>query len=45
MDIDQWGRIFCPEAASSDGVELSGIIFVAEDCRFIALKGWESSVG
>lgn len=30
MDIDQWGRIFCPESPGSDGVELSGIIFVAE---------------
>lgn len=29
VDIDQWGRIFCPESPGTDGVELSGIIFVA----------------
>eukprot|EP00435_Cladocopium_sp_Y103_P015844 s3314_g3.t3 len=29
VDIDKWGRIFCPESPGADGVELSGIIFVA----------------
>jgi len=31
VDIDQWGRIFCPESPGTDGVELSGILFVACD--------------
>lgn len=29
VDIDQYGRIFCPEGASNNRVELTGIIFVA----------------
>ncbi|CAK9110545.1 unnamed protein product [Durusdinium trenchii] len=29
VDVDQWGRIFCPESPGVCGVELSGIIFVA----------------
>merc|ERR1719235_1151675 len=31
VDIDKYGRIFCPESAPDSRVELSGIIFVASD--------------
>jgi len=33
IDIDKYGRIFCPEGARDGRVELSGIIFVAAEPR------------
>eukprot|EP00811_Abedinium_folium_P001856 NODE_116_length_3618_cov_4.641936.p1 GENE.NODE_116_length_3618_cov_4.641936~~NODE_116_length_3618_cov_4.641936.p1 ORF type:complete len:1108 (-),score=300.21 NODE_116_length_3618_cov_4.641936:295-3426(-) len=31
VDVDQYGRIFCPEGALNSRVELTGILFVAAD--------------
>lgn len=31
VDIDAWGRIFCPEGVTDGRVELTGIIFVAAE--------------
>mmetsp|Transcript_129037 Transcript_129037/g.413425 ORF Transcript_129037/g.413425 Transcript_129037/m.413425 type:complete len:1143 (-) Transcript_129037:43-3471(-) len=31
VDVDQWGRIFCPEGVSDGRVELTGIIYVCAE--------------